>query len=350
MNFDKVKILVAGIGGGGCNAIRHMLSERIADVEFVCVNTDVKDLSKVSDSMHLPIGTSRTKGQGAGGRPEEGRAAAMEDKEEIIRRLKDVDMLFITAGMGGGTGTGAAPIVAEAARELGVLTVAVVTTPFNFEGKLRQKVAEQGLDELRDKVDSLLVISNEKLVTNFSKDITAVEGFAAVNDILLNAVRGISDLVTQPGEINVDFADVCSVMRDKGLSMMGTGFAEGEDAAIKAVDSAIGSPLLDNLELKDASGILVNVTGNSKLSIADLAKVGERMEQCGAGNAQIITGMLLDENMPDGIKVTVVVTGITAKPEFNVHHPVDAPDTPSSDQGDNTDFMDVPTFLRRQMD
>ena len=348
MPFDAARIVVAGIGGGGCNTIRHMLLHQMSGVHFLCINTDVKDLSKVNGQQQLPIGKKRTKGLGAGGDPVEGREAAIEDKDSIAESLEGTDMLFITAGMGGGTGTGAAPIVAEVAKELGVLSVGVVTMPFNFEGKRRNEIAQKGLDTLRESVDSIIVIPNDKLLENFGKGVKILEAFAAVNDILLNAVRGISDLITKPGEINVDFADVSSVMRGMGMSMMGTGYSNEDDAAIKAVEQAIGSPLLDNIQLKGAKGILVNVTGNTNLSISDYQQVCDRMYECATPESKIVTGMTIEEDMEDAIRVTIVVAGVdSAKSDLTVHKP---PKNEDGDVQDNNDYMSAATFLRRQMD
>lgn len=349
--FDTAKIVVAGIGGGGCNTIRHMVQQKVSGVYFLCVNTDIKDLSKVTGQEQLPIGKKRTKGLGAGGDPLEGREAALEDKDSIATSLADTDMLFVTAGMGGGTGTGATPIIAEVAKELGILTVAVVTMPFTFEGKRRNDIADEGLECLRESVDSIIVIPNDKLLENFGKNVKILEAFAAVNDILLNAVRGISDLITKPGEINVDFADVSSVMRGMGLSMMGTGYSNEEGAAIKAVEQAISSPLLERVQLKGAKGILVNVTGNGNLSISDYQQVCDRMHECATPDSKIVTGMTIEDDMEDAIRVTIVVAGIEPHtPEFTVHNPIKKEDVNDAPTRDEEPHLDVATFLRRQMD
>ena len=349
--FETAKILVAGVGGGGCNAIRHMVLEKITGVHFLCVNTDVKDLSKVQGQQHLPIGKRLTKGLGAGGDPVRGREAAMEDREDIRASLEGADMLFITAGLGGGTGTGAAPVIAEAAKELGILTVAVVTKPFKFEGNRRNEIASKGLEQLHNSVDALIVIPNDRLLEKYGQGMKVLDAFAAVNNVLLNAVRGIANLITCPGEINVDFADVKSVMSDMGMSMMGTGYSSEEGAAIKAVEQAIASPLLDNVQLQGAKGILVNVTGNDNLTLNDFQQVCDRMHECASPDSRIITGMTIEEGMEDAIRVTIVASGIDkAKPDFNIHKSDNLVVNDTVNEPDSESLMDVPTFLRRQMD
>ena len=347
--LDHVRIIVAGVGGGGCNAIRHMMAHDVTGVSFLGINTDIKDLDKVEGQKQLPIGKNRTKGLGAGGDPVEGRESAIEDKNSIVEEIKDANMLFITAGMGGGTGTGAAPIVAEAAKELGILTVAVVTMPFSFEGAMRTRIAAKGLEDLQDKVDAIIIIPNDKLEDSFGRDFKILEGFAKVNDVLLNAVKGISDLITKPGDINVDFADVSSVMRNRGLTMMGTGLSEEEDdAGLKAVEEAINSPLLNSVKLKNAKGILVNVISNSKLSLHDYKSVCDMMQNYADDECRLIAGMSIDESMSDGVRVTIVVAGLEedTRAEFTPVGPADE----QEDAVASAREMDVESFLKRQMD
>lgn len=349
--LDTARIVVAGVGGGGCNTIRHMVEHKVTGVNFLCVNTDVKDLAKVSGQEQLPIGKKRTKGLGAGGDPTEGREAALEDRDAIKESLENIDMLFVTAGMGGGTGTGAAPIVSEVAKEMGILTVAVVTMPFHFEGVRRNTQAQAGLDNMRNVVDAIIVIPNDKLLNNLDKDIKIRDAFARVNDVLLDSVRGISDLITKPGEINVDFADVSSVMRNMGMCMMGTGHSNEDGAALKAVEQALGNPLIDDMQLKGAQGVLVNVTGNGNMSMQDYQQVCDRMYECATPDSKIITGMTIEEDMEEGIRVTVVLAGIEPnKPVFDIDRPPSRQDADADSNDIDKSFTDVPTFIRRQMD
>ena len=260
-------IKVIGVGGGGNNAVQHMCDKAIEGVDFICANTDLKALRNLRVKGKLRLGEQLTKGLGAGANPDIGRQAAIESRDEVISFTKDADIVFITAGMGGGTGTGAAPVVAEIARESGVLTVAVVTRPFEFEGSKRRRVADQGIKALAEHVDSLIIIPNDKLLPTLGQDISLIEAFAAANDVLLGAVQGISDLITRPGLIGVDFADVRTVMREMGISMMGTGYSANEaNSAIEATNQAIESPLLENIDLRGAKGVLVNITAGENLS------------------------------------------------------------------------------------
>src|SRR6056300_1710620 len=268
-------IKVVGVGGGGGNAVSHMVASDVDGVEFICANTDAQALAKIASHTTVHIGGELTKGLGAGANPEVGRSAALEDREQIMAALEGADMVFITAGMGGGTGTGAAPIVAEVAKEMGILTVAVVTKPFPFEGRKRMKIADEGIRELEDRVDSLIIIPNEKLLPVLGKNTSLIKAFSAANDVLKGAVQGIADLIIRPGMINVDFADVRTVMSEMGKAMMGTGIARGDDRAREATEAAIKSPLLDDIDLKGASGILVNITAGMDLSLGEFAEVGE---------------------------------------------------------------------------
>jgi cell division protein FtsZ len=302
-------IKVVGVGGGGGNAVNHMVTTELEGVEFICANTDAQALNSMAANTALHIGGELTKGLGAGANPEVGRQAAMEDRERIAAALSGADMVFITAGMGGGTGTGAAPVVAQVAREMGILTVAVVTRPFPFEGRRRKKVAEEGIRELQEQVDSLIIIPNEKLLPVLGKNCTLVSAFGTANDVLKGAVQGIADLITRPGMINVDFADVRTVMSEMGMAMMGTGVARGENRAREAAEAAINSPLLEDIDLKGASGILVNITAGPDLSLGEFSAVGDLVEEYASENATIVVGTVIDPELSDQLKVTVVATG-----------------------------------------
>eukprot|EP00764_Aduncisulcus_paluster_P006868 gnl/Carplike_NY0171/2274_a3068_350.p1 GENE.gnl/Carplike_NY0171/2274_a3068_350~~gnl/Carplike_NY0171/2274_a3068_350.p1 ORF type:complete len:367 (+),score=71.19 gnl/Carplike_NY0171/2274_a3068_350:562-1662(+) len=307
---DDAVIKVVGVGGGGGNAVEHMVRESIEGVEFISVNTDAQALRKTSVGNVIQIGGDITKGLGAGANPQVGREAALEDRDRIKDSLTGADMVFIAAGMGGGTGTGAAPVIAEVAKELGILTVAVVTKPFSFEGKKRLAFAEQGIDELSKHVDSLITIPNEKLLKVLGRGVTLLEAFASANDVLKNAVQGIAELITRPGMINVDFADVRTVMSEMGMAMMGSGSGRGEDRAIEATEAAIKSPLLEDVDLKGASGILVNITAGLDLSLGEFSEVGNIVEEYASENATIVVGTVIDPELTDELTVTVVATGL----------------------------------------
>jgi len=303
-------IKVIGIGGGGGNAVKHMIANGVDGVDFICANTDAQALEAIDSRTVLQLGGSITKGLGAGANPDVGRAAALEDRERIADALRGADMVFITAGMGGGTGTGGAPVVAEVARELGILTVAVVTRPFPFEGRKRAKVAGEGLHALQQHVDSLITIPNERLLEVLGKSTTLIDAFNQANDVLLGAVQGIADLIIRPGMINVDFADVRTVMSEMGMAMMGTGSARGENRAREAAEKAINSPLLDNIDLQGARGILVNITAGMDLSLGEFTEVGDIIEEFASEEATVVIGTVIDPTMSDEIKVTVVATGL----------------------------------------
>lgn len=303
-------IKVVGVGGGGGNAVRHMINNQVDGVDFVCANTDAQALKDVHAKTLLQLGNTVTKGLGAGANPEVGRQAALEDRDEIAEILSGADMVFITAGMGGGTGTGGAPIFAEVARELGILTVAVVTKPFPFEGKKRSLIAEQGIEELSQHVDSLITIPNEKLLAVLGKQASLLEAFKAANDVLLGAVKGIADLIIRPGMINVDFADVRTVMSEMGMAMMGTGDATGETRARDAAEAAIRSPLLEDVNLHGARGILVNITAGENLSLGEFSEVGDTIAEFASDDATVVVGTVIDPEMADEIRVTVVATGL----------------------------------------
>ncbi|EAW29659.1 cell division protein FtsZ, partial [marine gamma proteobacterium HTCC2143] len=287
-------IKVVGIGGGGGNAVKHMMTSDVDGVEFICANTDSQALTNIEGATVLQLGSSITKGLGAGANPDIGRQAALEDRDRISEALQGADMVFITAGMGGGTGTGAAPVVAEIAKDLGILTVAVVTRPFSFEGKKRSLIADEGMKELQQHVDSLITIPNEKLVAVLGKAATLLEAFKTANDVLLGAVQGIADLIIRPGMINVDFADVRTVMSEMGMAMMGTGSARGENRAREAAESAIRSPLLDDINLQGARGILVNITAGLDLSLGEFSEVGDTVEEFASDNATVVVGTVID--------------------------------------------------------
>ncbi|MDX1303858.1 cell division protein FtsZ [Photobacterium sp.] len=388
---DEAVIKVIGVGGGGGNAVDHMVRESIEGVQFISVNTDAQALRKTSVSTVIQIGGDITKGLGAGANPQVGRDSALEDREAIKAALDGSDMIFIAAGMGGGTGTGAAPIIAEVAKELGILTVAVVTKPFSFEGKKRMAFAEQGIEELSKHVDSLITIPNEKLLKVLGRGITLLDAFAKANDVLKNAVQGIAELITRPGMINVDFADVRTVMSEMGHAMMGSGVATGDDRAEEAAEMAISSPLLEDIDLAGARGVLVNITAGLDMRLDEFETVGNTVKAFASDNATVVIGTSLDPDMSDELRVTVVATGIgkeskpditlvtTSKPVQAVQQEksavsVQAPKTaplsqpsaavesssvqPSSStaaaqkskpQAEH-DYLDIPAFLRKQAD
>ena len=334
-------IKVIGVGGGGGNAVKHMIENDVEGVDFICANTDAQALSDVVSKTILQLGGDITKGLGAGANPEIGRAAAMEDRDRIADALRGADMVFITAGMGGGTGTGGAPVVAEVARELGILTVAVVTRPFSFEGKKRLNIAMDGLAELEQHVDSLITIPNEKLLEVLGKNTSLMDAFREANDVLLGAVQGIADLIIRPGMINVDFADVRTVMSEMGMAMMGTGYAKGENRAQKAAESAIASPLLDDIDLAGARGILVNITAGFDLSLGEFSEVGETVEEFASEEATVVVGTVIDTSMKEEIKVTVVATGLGAGAARVPLQVVEAATKPAaSDPGAEPDYKD----------
>ena len=377
-------IKVIGVGGGGGNAVRHMIDNQVEGVEFICANTDAQALKDVNGATVLQLGSSVTKGLGAGADPDVGRQSALEDRDRIADVLSDADMVFITAGMGGGTGTGGAPVVASVAKELGILTVAVVTRPFSFEGKKRTAIAEAGMRELENTVDSLITIPNEKLVSVLGRDVSLVSAFSKANDVLHGAVKGIADLIINPGMINVDFADVKTVMGEMGMAMMGTGYACGEDRAREAAAAAVRSPLLDDIDLQGARGILVNITAGPDLTLGEFSEVGDTIEEFASDNATVVVGTVIDEEIGEELRVTVVATGlgetkIMSKPtkvvdntpkevEADTSSPV--PDYNELDippairqrraqtalaekfapEEAQMDYLDVPAFLRRQAD
>ncbi|MGA7982971.1 MAG: cell division protein FtsZ [Chromatiaceae bacterium] len=374
-------IKVIGVGGGGGNAVNHMVQSAIEGVDFICANTDAQALKHCSVKTVLQLGSGITKGLGAGADPEVGREAAMEDRDRIHDALDGADMVFITAGMGGGTGTGAAPVVAEVARELGILTVAVVTKPFPFEGGRRLKVAEAGIAALGQNVDSLITIPNEKLLAVLGKEMSLLNAFKAANDVLLHATQGIAELITRPGLINVDFADVKTVMSEMGQAMMGTGTASGESRARQAAEAAINSPLLEDIDLAGAKGILVNITAGMSLTIGEFDEVGNTVRDFADDDATVVVGTVIDPDLEEELRVTVVATGLGVR-----HAAKSAKEEPTmrlvaSDRTDSVipdyrdmdrpavyrkgfaaaaqaepaletdlDYLDIPAFLRRQAD
>ena len=303
-------IKVVGVGGGGGNAVTHMVTSGIEGVDFICINTDAQALKHSKVKASLQIGSNITKGLGAGADPEIGRQAAMEDRDRIVELVDGSDMIFITAGMGGGTGTGAAPVVAQVAKELGILTVAVVTKPFEMEGNKRLALADQGISELGKYVDSLITIPNQKLLTVLGGDTTLLDAFKAANQVLQGAVQGIAELITRPGLINVDFADVRTVMAETGMAMMGSGAATGENRARAAAEAAISSPLLEDVNLSGAHGLLINVTAGMDLRTSEFHVVGDTIKQFASEDATVVVGYVIDPEMTDQIRVTVVATGI----------------------------------------
>ena len=371
-------IKVIGVGGGGGNAVEHMVSERIEGVEFFAVNTDAQALRKTAVGQTIQIGSGITKGLGAGANPEVGRNAADEDREALRAALDGADMVFIAAGMGGGTGTGAAPVVAEVAKDLGILTVAVVTKPFNFEGKKRMAFAEQGITELSKHVDSLITIPNDKLLKVLGRGIYLLDALGAANHVLKGAVQGIAELITRPGLMNVDFADVRTVMSEMGYAMMGSGVASGEDRAEEAAEMAISSPLLEDIDLSGARGVLVNITAGFDLRLDEFETVGNTIRAFASDNATVVIGTSLDPDMNDELRVTVVATGIgmDKRPEITLvtnkqvqqpvmdryqQHgmsPLTQEQKPAAKVvNDNTpqtakepDYLDIPAFLRKQAD
>jgi len=306
---QKALIKVMGVGGCGCNAVDYMIEKNVTGVDFLCVNTDLQALQKSQANNIVQIGEILTQGLGAGSRPDTGKQAAMDDKEMIANAIQGADMLFITAGMGGGTGTGATPVIAQIAKEMGILTVAVVTKPFDFEGK-RTRVAKEGIQELIKHVDSLITIPNEKLMGVLGEDVTFVEAFGAANNVLYSAVAGIAEIINSPGMINVDFADVKTVMSEMGMAMIGSGFSEGSDRAIIAAKAAVACPLLEDVNLNNAKGILVNISASRDFKMKEYFEVMEIIKQYAAEEANIIVGNVIDDSMVNGIRVTMVATGL----------------------------------------
>lgn len=384
----EAKIKVIGVGGGGGNAVNNMIESNLMGVDFIVANTDSQALARSLAETRIQIGEAVTRGLGAGAKPEIGAEAALESKERIAESLSGADMVFITAGMGGGTGTGAAPVVAQVAKEMGILTVAVVTKPFNFEGRKRTKFAELGIEELRASVDTVITIPNQKLLAVVGKNTTMLDAFRQADDVLLQAVRGITDLITVPGLINVDFADVRTVMDEMGQAMMGASEAAGDARAMDAATAAISSPLLDDVSIHGAKGVLINITGGFNLTLQEVDEAATVVRDMAHDDANIVFGAVLDESMDDRVRVTVVATGIglaevenfppkretsstplvgqrkaaaaprAAEPAAQAHEADESAQRPARNLKDlnrnleeiSEDAFDVPTFLRRQMD
>jgi len=340
-------IKVIGVGGGGGNAVAHMVETGIEGVDFICANTDSQALKGAHVRTSLQIGCNITKGLGAGADPDIGRQAAMEDRDRILEVIEGADMLFITAGMGGGTGTGAAPIVAQVAKELGILTVAIVTKPFQMEGSKRMQIAEHGIGELGKYVDSLITIPNEKLLTVLGGETTLLDAFRSANQVLQGAVQGIAELITRPGLINVDFADVRTVMSEMGMAMMGSGTASGEDRAREAAEAAASSPLLEDINLAGANGILVNVTAGMDLSIGEFQEVGNTVKEYASPDATVVIGTVIDPEMTDRIRVTVVATGL-GQQAANAESPMRIVRRPAAQAEPNYQSLDKPTVQRQR--
>lgn len=387
-------IKVVGVGGGGGNAVKHMIGNSVEGVEFICANTDAQALKDIEARTVLQLGNNMTKGLGAGANPEIGRQAAMEDRERIAEVLSGADMVFITAGMGGGTGTGAAPVVAEIARDMGILTVAVVTKPFPFEGPKRMSTADAGIKELEECVDSLITVPNQKLLSVLGKGTTLLDAFKAANNVLQEAVQGIADLIVRPGLINVDFADVRTVMAEMGMAMMGAGVASGEDRARVATEAALNNPLLDDVNLDGARGVLVNVTAGLDMTIEEFNEVGEMVREFASDDATVVVGNAIDMDMADELRVTVVATGLApattaaskpvatkvidntrrstsgpvdydkptvmrqaqvqsqaqSQPQARAQAGTSAALAPAAEEDRDMEYLDIPAFLRRQAD
>ncbi len=375
---NNAVIKVVGVGGGGGNAINHMIDKGMVDVDFICVNTDAQALKNTNAKTVLQLGGELTKGLGAGADPEVGRDAALEDRNHIEEILEGTDMVFLTCGMGGGTGTGATPVIAEIAKEMGILTVAIVTRPFSFEGKKRQKIGDDGIKLLSEFADSVITIPNEKLLPVLGRDVSLIKAFNAANDVLLGSVQGIADLITNPGLINVDFADVKAVMAQMGRAMMGTGNASGDHRAREAAEKAIGSPLLDDVDVKGAIGVLVNVTSSGDLSIGEFNDVGDMVRGFASDDATVIIGTAINPELSGEVRVTVVATGlekdgaVAGEPNLQVIHrkndgAVDygalerptvlrnKPEQTTKRQKEmpqelDLEMLDIPAFLRQQAD
>lgn len=381
-NPQDAVIKVVGIGGGGGNAVEHMMAASIEGVEFICANTDAQALRHSSANTIIQLGEELTRGLGAGANPDVGRRAAEADMDRIRAALSGADMIFLTAGMGGGTGTGAAPIFAQIAKDMGILTVAVATKPFSFEGKVRMQVAEQGIASLSQHVDSLITIPNNKLLSVLGKNVTLVSAFRSANDVLRGAVQGIAELITRPGLINVDFADVRTVMSEMGMAMMGTGVASGDNRARLAAEAAISSPLLEDVDMTGARGVLVNITAGSDMSIGEFEEVGDAVRNITSDGATVVVGTVIDPEMRDEIHVTVIVTGLgrkqhqgggarladslrydgtvdykqLEKPAVSRRHAASAQHQTGngvsvpveSDVHGDLDYLDIPAFLRRK--
>lgn len=380
---QNARMKVVGVGGGGGNAVNRMIDEDLEGVEFISVNTDAQALKLSKCGIKLQIGHKLTRGLGAGARPEIGRHALEENREEVLKALEGADLVFITAGMGGGTGTGAAPVIGQMAREMGALTIAVVTRPFMFEGKKRMRQAEQGLVELMQAVDTMIVVPNERLLSVVGKGTSFKDALKKADEVLLHATQGISDLIRVTGEVNVDFADVRTIMSNRGAALMGTGFGRGENRAMEAAQEAISSPLLDNISIQGAAGVLINITGGMDLAIDEVTTISSIIQDAAGDEAEIIFGAVHDAGMQEEVRVTVIATGFdktaaptertdgVLRPDFGTTArpaPRTTPVRPAASEGPGTttpihrwpqgrpsdrklpNDLDIPTFIRRQMD
>ena len=371
------RIRVVGVGGGGGNAVNRMILEKLDGVEFISINTDAQALLSSQSDRRLQIGKQLTRGLGAGGRPEVGREAVLEDREEVLEAIDGSDMVFVTAGLGGGTGTGAAPVIAELAKEMGALTVAIVTKPFLFEGRKRMQQAEEGLRELKKRVDTLIVVPNQRLLSVVGQGTTLQDAFRVADSVLLHATQGISDLITVTGLVNVDFADVKTIMTEMGDALMGTGHGSGENRALEAAQEAISSPLLDDVSVQGARGVLINITGGRDLSLHEVSEVSSVIHEAAGEEANIIFGAVIDSDMKEELRVTVIATGIGSPAEPRelraerahvveltprreeeyvgagaLRREMHAPllfQSQVVEEGYRSD-LDIPTFIRRQMD
>ena len=369
LSFDEgaqgASIKVIGIGGGGCNAVNRMIEAGIEGVEFIAANTDLQALRQSSAPVKLQLGAKLTKGLGAGANPEVGRQAALEDTEKIIELLEGADMVFVTAGLGGGTGGGSAPIVASLSSELGAVTVAVVTKPFHFEGKRRMLQAEQAVGELRDSADTVITIPNERLLTAVPPDTSLIDAFKFADDVLRQAVQGISDLITVPGVINLDFADVKTIVTGMGMALMGTGVAEGDSRAETAARKAINSPLLEDTSIEGARGVLINITGSRDMTLQEVSEASRIIQEAAHVDANIIFGSVFDDDMENKLKITVIATGfedeageerLSPRPQparIKEEEEItlaarQAPLLSHPDRPDSETDLDVPAFLRQE--
>ncbi|MEA2014166.1 MAG: cell division protein FtsZ [Thermodesulfobacteriota bacterium] len=347
VNNNAARVKVIGVGGGGGNAVNMMIAYKLSGVDFIVANTDSQAMISSSAPMKVQLGAEITKGLGAGSDPEVGKNAAIESQDRLRELLEEADMVFVTAGLGGGTGTGGAPIVAKIAKELGALTVAVVTKPFQFEGKKRGKQAEEGLAELRSVVDTLIVVPNQRLLSISGRNMTLPDAFKKADDILYNGVKGISDLIMVPGLINLDFADVKNIMSEMGLALMGTGVASGNNRAIEAAQKAISSPLLEDNSIQGARGILLNVTGGSEMTLFEVNEASSLIQSEAHEDANIIFGTVVDDNMGDEVRITVIATGFDSN-ELNYGKVTEIPPLPSGHVIRREDDIARPTFMRNR--
>jgi cell division protein FtsZ len=348
-NGFSAKLKVVGIGGGGCNAINNMVEAGLQGVEFIAVNTDIQSLTNNRAGVKIQVGTKLTRGLGAGANPDVGRQAALEDAEQIAEQLKGADMVFITCGLGGGTGTGASPVIAEISKELGALTVAVVTKPFAFEGKTRGRQADDGLAKLKSNVDTLITIPNQRLLSVGGKHMTIKDAFLRADEVLLYAVRSISDLIVSSGHVNVDFADVKTVMSEKGMAIMGVGMSSGERRAVEAAQKAISSPLLEDISIHGARGVLINVTGSTNMTLHEVHEASTLIQEQAHEDARVIWGLVFDEAMEDSVRITVIATGFEEQMAAVVDDPPEITKPERLFVDDRDRDRNMPTYLKRNV-